>query len=243
MKLFIDVGNTAIKFACDKDFSFNYLGRFFTRELSDDKLDKLLSKLENIKEVDVASVVPNINKKLDEYFLKKYNLAVRYIKIDDYPRLKIEIDNKAELGMDLYCDLVGALANYGPATLVTDLGTASKILLVNKDEIFNTCVILPGLEMSKEMLSKGTALLPNAENREIKNISEVRNTVDVINSSVYFGHIEMINGLLNRYEKEIGYSCKHVFTGGNAKRMMKDISGEYILDETLCLKGIYEIVK
>ena len=242
MKLFIDVGNTAIKFACDKENHFQFIGRFFTRELSDEKLDNLLSTLDEISEVDVASVVPNVNQKIEQYF-NKLNTKVRFIKIDDYPNLKIEIDNKNELGMDLYCDLVGAFAKYGPATLVVDLGTASKILLIDKTGLFNSCVIIPGLEMSKEMLSKGTALLPNAGEKEIKKISEARNTVDVINSSVYFGHIEMINGLLDRYEKEIGYSCKHVFTGGNATRMMKHISKEYILDENLCLEGIYEIVK
>lgn len=242
MKLFVDIGNTAIKFATNEN-GFSYLGRFFARELSEEKLDALLANVKNLEQVNIASVVPSSSKKLNEYFNKKYHLEPQYIKIDDYPPLKVDIDNKNELGMDLYCDLVGAYKKYGPATIVVDLGTASKILLIDKEGVFHSCSIVPGIEMSKKMLSSDTALLPNVDSGLIKNITECRNTVEVIVSSVYFGHIEMINGLLKRYEKEIGYTCKHVFTGGNAKEIVKNISEPYVLDENLCLEGIKEIVE
>ena len=241
MKLFVDIGNTAIKFACDKN-GFTFVGRLFNHELNEDKIDNVLSNVSDISEVDIASVVPNVTNKIKDYFAKK-GIKVREIKVDDYKALKIEIDHKEELGMDLYCDLVAGLANYGPSTLIVDLGTASKILLIDKNGLFNSCVIVPGIDMSKKMLSKETALLPVSEIKDIKDISKCRNTMDVISSSVYYGHIEMINGLLRRYEDEIGYPCKHVFTGGNAKMIMNNISGEYVLDENLCLKGIAEIVK
>lgn len=242
MKLFIDVGNTAMKFATNEN-QFSYLGRFFTRELSKEKLDNLLSNISTIDSVYVASVVPNANKFLDEYFQNKYSLTINEIKVNDYPGLKICIDNKDELGMDLYCDLVGAYKKYGPSTLVIDLGTASKILLIDKNGIFSSCVILPGIEMSRKVLSLDTALLPRVDIKDIKKISDCHNTADVISSSTYYGQVEMINGLIRRYEDEIGYHCKHVFTGGNALEIIKNISGEYVLEENLCLKGIAEIVK
>lgn len=243
MKLFIDVGNTAIKFACEKNNAFYYIGRFFTSKLNEQRLDSILSNCSQITGVYVASVVPSVANELNQYFVSRYQVQSRYITVDDYPKLKVDIDNKNELGMDLFCDLVGALKKYGSSTLVVDLGTASKILLIDKNGTFSSCVIVPGIEMSKKMLSKDTALLPDVDLKEVKKLSECRNTIDVISSSVYYGHVEMINGLINRFEKEIGYTCQHVFTGGNATKIINNISEPYVLDEHLVLEGISEIIK
>lgn len=236
MKLLIDIGNTATKFgALDSDFF--YLGRCFNNEINEVKLDSMLS-IDNIESVYVSSVAPKVTKLISDYFINKYQLKISEIKVKDLPNLKIKIDNKNELGLDLYCDLVGAVNKYDSPILVIDMGTATKILLIDKNHVFSSCVILPGIAMSKRILSEATELLPKIESEEVKKLSDARNTVDVINSSVYFGQVEMINGLLERYEKEIGYNCLHVFTGGNASKILKEIKAKYIYDENLCLEGL-----
>lgn len=241
MKLLIDIGNTATKFGYLDD-EFHYLDRCFNSELNKDKLDALLPK-GNIEEIYASSVAPKITELLSEYFDSKYNLEIKEFGVTDLDNLKIKIDNKNELGLDLYCDLVGAVNKYQAPMLIVDMGTATKILLVNKDNVFNSCVILPGMGISKRILNEATELLPNTDLDEVKKLSESRNTIDVINSSVYYGHVEMINGLLERYENEIGYKCLHIFTGGNANKILKDIKAPYIYDENLCLEGISIYVK
>lgn len=243
MKLLIDVGNTAIKIAGKNNNDFSFIGRFFVSELNDKKLDNLLSNCSHIDSVYIASVVPLVNKEIDRYFLNKYHIEPQYVKVGDYPALKIDIENNDELGTDLYCDLVGAYVEYGAKTLIVDLGTASKILLIDDTGTFRSCAIVPGLEMSKKVLSQKTALLPEVNSVEVKKLSECRNTIEVISSSVYYSHVEMVNGLLRRFEDEIGYKCHHVFTGGNAKNIIDNISDKYVLDEFLTLKGISEIAK
>lgn len=242
MKLLIDIGNTATKFGVLSS-TFSYLGRCFNSEISNRKLDELLSQSDNIEEIYVSSVVPGVANQLERYFIKKYHLSLKFISIKESNNLKIEIDNKEELGLDLYCDLLGASHKYQAPLIVVDLGTATKMLLITKDKVFNSCVILPGMGISKQILSEATALLPKTDLDEVKIISESRNTIDVINSSVYYGHVEMVNGLLERYEKEIGYKCLHVFTGGNASKILKDIKAPYIFDENLCLEGLSIYVK
>lgn len=236
MKLLIDIGNTATKFGA-LDTNFFYLGRCFNVELDEDKLDSILSKYQ-IEKVYVSSVAPKVTELLSDYFINKYRLDINEIEIKEFGNLKIEIDNKYELGLDLYCDLIGAANKYEAPILIIDMGTATKILLIDKNHIFSSCVILPGMGISKQILSEATELLPKTDLDEVKKISESRNTIDVINSSVYFGHVEMINGLIERYEKEIGYNCLHIFTGGNASKILKDIKAKYIYDENLCLEGL-----
>lgn len=241
MTLLIDIGNTATKFGYLSN-DFHYLGRCFNSDISYKKIDEILS-LDNIESVYVSSVAPKVMLLLEEYFSDRYQLKINNIEVRDFDNLKIKIDHKEELGLDLYCDLVAAVNKYQTPCLIVDLGTASKILLIDKNHVFSSCVILPGMGISKQILSEATELLPKTDSDEVKKLSESRNTIDVINSSVYYGHVEMINGLLERYEKEIGYECLHIFTGGNASKVLKDIKAPYIYDENLCLEGLSIYVK
>ena len=245
MKLLIDIGNTAIKIMSLESDELRPVSRFYVSELSFDVLDELLKPL-SFDEIVVSSVSPKNSDYINEYFIKKYNLTPRLIKIGDYPALKLGLDNPKELGADLYCDLIAGLdyaKEQHKPVLIVDLGTASKILLIDEKGLFTSCAIVPGITISKRLLSSSTALLPEVDNYEIKKITDCRNTIDVINSSVYYGHVEMINGLINRFEKEIGKECFYVLTGGNANVVEKDIKQPHILDNYLCFKGMKKILQ
>ena len=245
MKLLIDIGNTALKIMSLENDELRPVSRFYISEFTFELLDEKLSGLD-FTGVVVSSVSPKLSMSVNEYFITKYNIASEFIKIGDYPELKLELDNRDELGIDLYCDLIAGLdyvKEKKQPVLIIDLGTATKILLIDKDEVFSSCAIVPGITISKRLLSTSTALLPEVENLKIKKITECRNTVDVINSSVYYAHIEMINGLINRFEKEIGKSCFYVITGGNAASVANDIKEPHILDDYLCFKGMKKILQ
>ena len=242
MKLLIDIGNTAIKVGSSKGDCFSFLGRFYSSNNIEVNLLKLISNLE-VDSVYISSVVPSKSQIVEQFFVKTLQIKPNFIHVGDYCDLKINIDNKDELGVDLYCDLVAAKVKYGNKVLITDLGTASKILLIDGRGEFSSCVIIPGLNLSKKVLSNNAELLPNINSDSVKRISEARNTIDVINSSVYYAHVEAINGLLKRYENEIGYQCRHVFTGGNAAILLKDLISPFDYDENLTLEGIHQIVK
>ena len=242
MKLLVDVGNTAIKFASLDNQELSFLGRFYLSDLSTKSMNKVLEKHTTFDEIIISSVVPNKNKFLTKYFLKKYNLSPRFVKVGDYKDLKINIDNPNELGIDLYCDLVGALTYFeNKPTIIVDLGTASKLLVLD-NKVFSSCVIVPGIEMSKKMLTKDAALIPEIASKSVKKISESHNTVDVINSSVYYGHIEMINGLINRIEKETNKKYQVIVTGGNANQVIQDLNPSYQYNELLAFIGMKEII-
>lgn len=245
MKLLIDIGNTALKIMSIDNEELRPLSRFYISEFSFELLDENLNAL-NFDEVVVSSVSPNLSMKINEYFLVRYNVSPRFVRVGDYSELKLVLDNPDELGVDLYCDLIAGL-DYAKEkkqpVLIIDLGTATKILLIDENATFSSCAIVPGIAISKKLLSTSTALLPEVDNLKAKRITECRNTVDVINSSVYYAHIEMINGLINRFEKEIGKSCFYVVTGGNAKMVIDEIKEPHILDEYLCFKGMKKIIQ
>ena len=243
MKLYIDVGNTATKFAIDENQGIKPILTIKTSNIEED-IDGALSNLEveNLDGVYVSSVVPLVSKSLQEYFLRKYNLDVYLIYPEDESGVELAIDNKNELGSDLLCDLAGAKALYGYPLLIVDLGTATKFLLIDKNNVFSTCAIIQGLELSLHNLSKNTALLPMLSFDEVKPLLENKNTKDVLVSSAYYSHVDMINGMVARYKKAVNYPFKVVLTGGNIDKIAKDLDFDYEIKNNLCLEGIKVIV-
>ena len=133
MKLYIDVGNTATKFAIDEKEGLKPILTINTFKIEED-VDGALSvlKVENLDGIYVSSVVPLVSKSLQGYFQRKYNLNVYLISSEDESGVELAIDDKNELGSDLLCDLAGAKALYGYPLLIVDLGTATKFLLIDK---------------------------------------------------------------------------------------------------------------
>ena len=65
-----------------------------------------------------------------------------------------------------------------------------------------------------------------------------KNTVEAMTAGIIYGHVDMISGLVQRYEKEIGYTCRHVLTGGSAIYLHKIVEESYLYDPTLTLDGL-----
>ena len=240
--LFIDVGNTATKFGIDKN---NEVEHFLTVRTSNLKLD-IKGVLNNestllnldVESVYISSVVPSINKSLADYLKYKFNVEPVFIDTDFDNGVDIRIDNRQELGIDLFCDLASAKKKYGYPLLIVDFGTATKFLYIDEKGIFSTCAFVAGLELSLNALNDNTDLLPKVDFKNVKPLLDIHNTVDVLSSSAYYGQVDMVNGLVTRYFDEIGHQVPVLITGGIANIVKNDLKFEYQLEHNLCLKGI-----
>lgn len=237
MNICIDVGNTTFVVGLydqnnliKKDF-FLVENKSFKEDFSS-LLRRMNIDLSNIDKVMYSSVVPQI----DEVILPILGNKVRRVKSSNID-IKFPNIDMNEVGDDLLAALVGAKNKYHYPTLIADLGTASKVLLLDKSGAFDTCLIIPGLSMSITSLSNKAALLPDIELKVPASVL-AHNTVEAMNAGVILGHIEMLTGLFKRIEKEIGYPCKHVLTGGSAIYLKDIIKDEFIYDENLCLDGL-----
>ena len=154
--------------------------------------------------------------------------------------LPIRIDNPNELGSDLVCDSVGAKVRYGNGLIIVDLGTANKLLVIDKDGNFVGCVITPGLKISMKALSASAAQLMDTSLVAPSKIIG-KNSSDSINSGIIYGTIKMIDGLCDDIEKEVGYKLKRIVTGGNSYLITDHIKDNYIYDNNLIFEGLYQI--
>lgn len=250
MNLCIDVGNTSIGvgvFYNDKLIKKIRLttglehteDEYFTvikRRLEDNDI-----KINKIQHIILSSVVPSVNVPLKNALKRIFNVDVISIQPGVKTGLMLKTDNPSEIGNDLIADLVGAKEEYGYPILIADLGTASKILLLDNKGVFTSCLIMPGLTLSANSLISKAALLPEVSLEAPKSIL-ASNTIEAMNAGIVYGHLEMILGLINRYENELGYPCKHIITGGNSVFIKDLLPKDYIYDEDICLKGLNHII-
>ena len=253
MKLAVDVGNTTIALGLfDGKLVEKIIVSTDLAKAQDDYFLSLspLLKEKNIDRKEVnsiiyCSVVPQVDESLRDALKELFPNAVIFLEVNSHIKTSFSIDvqNREEIGGDLLAGLQGAYCKYGYPTLIADLGTATKILSLNEKGEFTTCLIIPGMDISASLLSNKAALLPSVGLNDVKPITKCNNTIDAMKGGIVYGHLEMVDGLIHRYEKALGYSCKHVITGGATHNIEKFLSADYVVDYDLVLFGLIELLK
>ena len=116
---------------------------------------------------------------------------------------------------------------------------------LNKNKEVVGGAILPGVGMSLDVLHKEAALLPSIElSGPARAIG--KNTKESLISGVLLGQAAMIDGLVDRFEKEL--KCKSgeailFATGEKCKPVIGNCAREFRYDPTLTLKGLSCIYK
>lgn len=250
MNLCIDVGNTTIGVGFFKEEQLFKRLSFTvdTKKTSDEYISVIERTLKDLsldaKQIDriiFSSVVPSVNDELISAVKAIFNKEPLLIAPGVKTGLPVHVDNPSEVGNDLIAVMVGAKEKYGYPCLITDLGTATKVLLIDKSGAFVSCMIMPGMALSVSALTNRAALLHEISIKTPKSVM-AKNTVDAINAGVTYGHADMIDGINTRYENELGYKCKHILTGGSAIYLKDILKNEFVYDETLCLEGLNRIL-
>lgn len=151
--------------------------------------------------------------------------------------MNILIDDPAQLGSDMVATAVAALASYPPPVIIADMGTATKITVLNTNGGFIGGAILPGVGLSMDALAAGTSQLPRVPiDAPPKCIST--NTVDCMKSGAVFGAAAMIDGMAARFEAELGAPAQIVATGGYAGLVYRHCHRDVVYDPYLLLRGL-----
>lgn len=126
--------------------------------------------------------------------------------------LNILSDNPASLGSDLVVNAVAAIAEYPAPLIVIDLDTATTLLAVNAKKAFVGSIIAPGVSISARALAESCDQLPQITIEAPKELIG-RNTVDCMKSGVVYGIASMLDGMVQRLERQMGAICTVVVTG------------------------------
>ncbi len=151
--------------------------------------------------------------------------------------LKIRIEDPKALGADLVVDAVAANELYGYPNIVIDMGTATTIMVDNDKGEFIGGVIVPGVGISLNALGTNASKLPKINLTAPAKVINGQ-TVEAMQSGTVYGQAGLLDGIIRRMTRELGYPCKVVATGGLAKLIVPYCETEIVLDNDLMLKGL-----
>ena len=246
MILALDVGNTNIVVGiCNKAGSI-YKGRLTTNKngTTTEYAIRLKSILDlynvncgDIEGAIIASVAPEVTYALTyavELLTKKVPLVVKH-NLDT--GLKIAIDSPASLGADRIVGSVAAMNEYPLPLAIFDLGTANTMDVIDSSGCHQGGVIWAGIKTSLNALASNASLLPHIEIEAPQNVIG-KNTIDCMRSGVVYGNASMIDGMIERFNDEMGEELKVIATGGLASTIVCHCKHDIFLDDDLLLKGL-----
>jgi type III pantothenate kinase len=251
MVLAIDIGNTNIVLGGFDEDELIFVARMATNTTkTDDEYATKIRSVLTIHNIDksqitgaiISSVVPPLNSVVTKAIEFVYGVKPIIVGPGIKTGIKIHCDNPSSVGADLICACVAAHHIYGSPSLIVDMGTATKIMVMDKDGAFIGVSIIPGVNIALKALASGTAQLPQISLEAPKSVIG-KNTVDCMKSGIVFGNASMIDGMLDRFNDEMGEELPVYGTGGLASIILSHCHHKITLDLDLVLKGLNILYK
>ncbi len=251
MLLAIDIGNSNIVIGGIENDQIKFEARIATDRIktSDQygvEIKNILNLFEGspqqVEDCIISSVVPPVFNAVRTGVIKLTGLTPMVVGPGIKTGLNIQMDNPASVGSDLIVAAVAALQEYQAPLMLIDMGTATTITVVDKDNTYIGGAIIPGVRVSAEALSSRAAQLPGIQlDRPKRAIG--KNTVECMRSGIMFGAAAMLDGMIERMEAELGKQTTVVATGGIAQFVAPLCKREIRLEKDLLLKGLNIIYK
>ena len=248
MLLAVDIGNTNTVFAVYKgstlvnswrcrtvavrtadEYSAFLGGLFVQADIAWKKLDDVI----------ICSVVPAANFHIKEFcqkYLGKKPLMVTKAMVD----LTIDLDRPDEVGADRLVNAVAVVEHYKIPAIVIDFGTATTFDVIDHKGRYAGGAIAPGVNLSVSALHQAAAQLPSISIKKPARATG-KNTVEAMQSGVYWGYVGLIEGIIKQISAEMGRKPFVLATGGLAPLFADSTPIIKAVDDELTLKGLLKI--
>ena len=244
MLLAIDIGNTSIvlgvidgeNLVCSSRLSTN----IYETEIEYSMKLKTFLEINNVEKIEsaiISSVVPALVRILSKSVKLVCGVDSLIVGPGIKTGLNIKIDNPAELGADIVVGDVAVINKYPLPAIVFDFGTATTASVIDKTGAHIGGAILCGVRTAINALSKDTARLPQIDISAPSKLIGT-STVDCMKCGTVVGAAAMLEGLVSRFEKELGEKTTVVVTGGLGKAISDVTNIDVIYDDDLLIDGL-----
>jgi type III pantothenate kinase len=255
MLLAIDVGNTNISFGVlEGEVLMHHLRCESSRARTADEYAVLVRQMLDLRGVEprritsaiIASVVPPLTDTMVGLAQRAFTLDPLVVEPGIKTGMAILYENPREVGADRIVNAVAAyewVKNEGApeasagGVIVVDFGTATTFDCVTPKGEYLGGVIAPGIQISAEALFSRAARLSRVEIALPPKVVG-RNPVHSMQSGIVYGYAGLVDGLVGRLKRELGYPCKVIATGGLARLIAPLTETVESVDDNLTLTGL-----
>lgn len=251
MLLAIDVGNSNTSVGLfDKGKNLRFLASLDTdsRKTADQISVDLMNlfALYDFRYTDVSgaifcSVVPPLNFMMEKALTRLLGRPPMVVSPGVKTGLNIRLAVQSQVGADIVADAVAALEKFSPPIITIDMGTATTIGVISQGRNYEGGLLLPGVNVSLEALSRRAAQLPDISLQHPKALIG-KTTEDCMRSGIVYGTAGMLDGIIDRIREEFpGQKTSVVATGGNAPVIVRYCRNPIIYDKYLLMDGLWTI--
>ncbi|WP_350343763.1 type III pantothenate kinase [Proteinivorax tanatarense] len=245
MLLALDVGNSNIVVGLYHHEILKESWRISTiKDRTADEYGVILKNLFKYSQMDIevtgviiSSVVPPVMPALKEMSEKYFHIDPVVIGPGIKTKMPIKYESPREVGADRIVNAVAAYHKYGGPTIIVDYGTATTFCVVSKSGEYLGGCIAPGIGISTEALFNKAAKLPRIQIEKPENVIG-RNTVQSMQSGIFYGFIGQLDGMVLQLKKELKQPAKVVATGGIAELIASESMEVDVVDPLLTLEGL-----
>jgi len=251
MLLAVDISNTNIKFGLYNSATMKHHWVVSTsRQKTTDEYAMVLSDLmrhagyqfSDIADIIISSVVPPLTPVFQELSLRYCDKESVVINHNLYLGFKLMIDNPWELGSDRMMTTLAAHQLYGGPAIIIAFSTATTFDVVSMEGDFLGGAIAPGLVISAEALSSAASRLFRVDMTPPR-AALGKNTIENMQSGIIYGHVGLVQGLIQRLRAEIpgvtdDHEVKVIAHGGLAQLMAPLIPEIQYVNQYLPLEGL-----
>ncbi len=247
MLLVIDVGNTNTVMGIYRDKHLVVDWRIRTeRNTTEDEFNVIASSLfassnvetNRIKSTVISCVVPPMVSILDSFCRKYLGHSPLWVDAKSYRGMPLLVNNPNEVGADRIVNSVGAFHRYRQSLVVIDFGTATTFDAISPKGEYLGGAISPGISISAEALFAHASKLPRVELSSAPDQVVGKDTISSIQSGIIFGYAAMVDGMVQRMNREMGTDPKVIATGGLAPLMRNVSSTIEAVEPNLTLEGL-----
>lgn len=246
MILTIDIGNSNIVLGVFEEDKLLFTSRISTDiSKTSDELAVMVSEIFDIRGIDktkiagsaMSSVVPALTSAMSKAVELLSGKPPFIVAPGIKTGLNIRIDNPSTLGADLLTDCVAAVSLYRRPVIVIDMGTATTMTAVDRDKNILGVAIMPGVRTALNALTQGAAQLTQIS-IEAPPKAIGPNTIESMQSGIVYGNAAMLDGMIARFEKELGEEAFVVITGGVSDVISRHVSRKVLHNPHLQLQGL-----
>lgn len=154
--------------------------------------------------------------------------------------VEVRIARPQDAGADRLVNALGAKSKYDGALLIIDSGTATTFDVMSSDGAFVGGIIAPGINLSMRALHDAAARLPRIEIRQPEKTVGT-DTVSAMQSGVFWGYVELIDGLVRRTKAEYPEPLTVIATGGVVSLFEDATQTIDHFDPDITIHGLYEV--